>query len=87
MMGITQQRMKPDGAHVLSTNVIYAIAEQEGVDPMQLDPPLFEAVDLDALEALFSTSGTPSVDNVTFSYNGYEVSVSGTDDVEVSPTG
>lgn len=86
MMGMTQQRFEPAQArHSTSTDVIYAIAEHEGVDPLRLDPPLFEAIDLDALDALFSGAEAPAVGTVTFWYNGYEVRVSSSGNVEVDP--
>jgi len=88
MMGMSQQRLESTRAkHSLSTDVIYAIADYEGVDPLRLDPPLFEAIDLDALDALFSGTEAPSPATVTFSYKGYEVSVSSSGAVEISEAG
>lgn len=55
----------------LSEAVVSAVADREGVDPSTLEPPLYEAVDTDALDMLFrSGSG-----EVSFTYAGYRVTV------------
>lgn len=57
-----------------SRAVVEALAEQEGVEPRALDPPLYEVVNPDALDTLFWTDeGAPGA--VTFMYNGYRVVV------------
>lgn len=71
----------------LSTDVITAIADHEGVDPVQLDHPLYEVVDSDALDALFPVqrdSTESPISRLSFSYNGYEVHVTSDRDVRVS---
>lgn len=60
------------------------IAEREGVDPAELTPPLHQVVDPEALDVLFEPTATTdrSCDGrVTFTYLGYEVTV--TDDGEI----
>jgi hypothetical protein len=59
----------------LSPNTIYQIvsvlADQKGVPPEELEPPLGEVVDPDSLATVFrDTSGY-----VTFDYDGYTVTV------------
>lgn len=72
------------GIDELSTDVITTIADHEGVDPMDLEPPLYEVVDLDALEMLFDRDA--DVDGrFVFSYNGYDVTVTSDGDVRISP--
>lgn len=71
-----------DGAAPLTMDVVAAIAEHEGVDPMDLDPPLFEVVDPDALDNLFNEAASNG--RVTFSYNGAAVTVTSEGDVRVS---
>ncbi|MDZ5810964.1 HalOD1 output domain-containing protein [Halorubrum sp. AD140] len=64
--------------------IVGKIADREGVDPVELTPPLFEAIDPDALGEIAAappTAGQTEV-RVTFPYNGYEVTV-GPDDVKV----
>jgi len=59
----------------MSSQVLEAVAEQEGTTLLALDQPLYEAVDPDALDHLFAGDRRP--DTVRFSYSGYEVSISG----------
>lgn len=68
-----------------SQTVVRAVAAEDGVDETEL-PPLFGAIDPDALDSLFSsgplaarTSGT-----VRFTYAGYEVAVGAGGDVSVT---
>lgn len=70
-----------------STAVIEAIAEYEGVDPLDLKQPLHDVIDTDALDALIGDGGVdmdPPDVVVQFSYDGREVHVSSDGTVEVS---
>lgn len=81
-----------------SIEVIQQIAAADGVDPANLDPPLYEVIDPDALDALAqsisSSSGThrtgvgdetePAVRTIEFSYRGYLVRVDNTGSVDVT---
>jgi hypothetical protein len=40
----------------LSETVVAAVAEYKGVDAVELDPPLYRAIDPDALDRLFRES-------------------------------
>lgn len=55
----------------LSEQIIDHIATLENTDPLEL-PPLFDAVDPDALEALFADH---RIGTVEFPYAGYTVTV------------
>lgn len=69
----------------VSTAVVEAIAAEADRDPTEL-PPLFDTIDPDALDAIFSTQpdGTPRRDGeVVFPYAGYRVCVSADRTVEV----
>ena len=55
---------------------IAAVADAMAVDPVTL-PPLFESIDPDALNALFSWDPGPRTGQVTFAYCGYEVVITG----------
>lgn len=71
---------------MLSTTVTEEIATREGVDPLQLDQPLYDVVDVGALETLVegaSERGDGSLE-VQFTYYGYEVAVDGAGEVTVS---
>jgi len=60
----------PD-TETLSTAVIAGIASQLSVEPTDLDTPLFEAINPEALDTLFRDS----TGAVTFRYENYDVTV------------
>lgn len=62
--------------------VIYAVANANGVDPTDLDP-LYDTIDPDALDSLFG-SGTEGT--IAFAYEGHDVAVNGDDTVAVDGT-
>jgi len=64
----------------LSVTVVEAVADAEGVDPIDLLTPLADAVDPDALDVIFQ-NGTG---RVSFDYSGYEVTVDAEGTVSVS---
>ena len=53
----------------LTVNIVTHIADREGCDPCELKPPLYETIDLDALESLFRSRHG----EVRFTYLGYHV--------------
>lgn len=57
----------------VSEGVVAAIAAREGIDPLDIDRPLHDAIDPDALNALFVSRRTKGY--VTFTYFGYEVTI------------
>jgi len=63
----------------VSDEVVEKLAEIENVDSLQLTPRLYEVIDPDALDQIFAATPTAGrMDGeVTFSYKGYEVTVSG----------
>ncbi|MFB6106308.1 MAG: HalOD1 output domain-containing protein [Halobacteriaceae archaeon] len=85
----TQSHYDPTDSRNLTTVIVGAIAEAEGVSMTEvLSPPLYDVVDVAALEeALF---GRPSGTNdrvesvVEFCYHGYKVSVESNGWVTVS---
>lgn len=52
--------------------VVNAVAAREGVDPLDLTVPLYSAIDADDLDAVMDTDADVQV---TFTYYGYEVTV------------
>lgn len=69
-----------------TTVVIEAIAEHEGLDPMDLEQPLYEVINTDALDSIIGyaeVAQAPSDIDVRFSYNGCRVHVSGDGSVAV----
>lgn len=65
--------------------VVSAVAEASGLDMLEL-PPLYEAINPDALNELFTSRSEPAVGEVSFEYAGYDVVVRGTGVVEVRTT-
>ncbi len=73
------------GSQRTSQAVIAAVADAEGVDPVDLDRPLYEAVDPEALDSLFRSSGRRELDgHVRFEYYGYEITVYGDGRLELA---
>lgn len=72
-----------------SRAIIEEVAAQEGVDPVDLDVPLFETIDPEALDTLVETADTGYSDTtllLEFTYYGYDVGVSSDGAVSVSRT-
>lgn len=61
------------GDERLSEAVISAVATAEDSDPMALDPPLYDAIDPDALDALFQSPRVAG--RMAFRYHGRTVTV------------
>jgi len=62
-----------------SEAVIEAVARRKGVDPLELDTPLYDAVNPDELNVILDGTARPgrSPVEVTFRYAGYTVSIDG----------
>ena len=59
-----------------SERVVEAVAAIEGCDPLLLEPPLYQAVDPDALDSLFPDRQQPTgAGRVSFTYLGHDVVV------------
>jgi len=71
-----------DHADSLTETIVLALSDVTGLDPLEL-PPLYDAVDVDALEQLFDRGGDVEVQ---FVVADCEVTVRGRDDVTVTPT-
>lgn len=68
----------------IGTAVVSAVADAKGVDPLELEP-LYDVVDADAIDAIFSeTDGSSSLE-LRFTMAGCEVVVGGAGDVSVTP--
>lgn len=63
-----------------STAVLETVAAVEGCEPTDLETPLYECVDPEALDALVAS---PLRGEVRFSYHGYELTVDGRGNVDV----
>lgn len=64
------------GVDSTTAAVLRAVAEREGSDPVDL-PALYDAIDPDALDALFASTRTGTIrsGSVSFEYAGYRVTV------------
>ena len=61
----------------LSHTVIENVAGHKGTEALMLDPPLYEVLDPDSLDALFAGRDDPSHDvQISFEYCGCTVTVS-----------
>lgn len=71
----------PASADSVSMNIVQAIADHKGIDPMELSPPLYEAIDTDALERVVTSikNGPPTELRITFTYDGYDVRIAGSE--------
>lgn len=84
-MNDRQVTFQPQGGTVSDT-VLTAVASVKQVDKLQL-PPLHDALDVDALDALFDSRADgierTSAGTIGFRYAGYEVRVKSDDAVTI----
>jgi len=69
-------------ADSLTETIVLELSEVTGIDPLDL-PPLYDAVDVDAMQQLFDRGDDVEVE---FAVAGCEVTVRGREDVTVTPT-
>jgi hypothetical protein len=75
---VAQRHFDPTGDEELTSAIVFAVTEAEGVDPTVTDsPPLYEAVDVDSLaDVLFgSEESAAATGRVEFEYRGHVVTV------------
>ncbi len=78
----------PDDAAALSTTVIHALADCMGIDVTDCRFSLYDAVDPDALDALFRPrhDGTPRTGGLlSFPVDGYYVTVDSSGEILIEP--
>lgn len=54
-------------------DIIAAVADREGIDEVDIDPPLADVLDPDALDRLIRESDSPT--NVSFEYREWDIEV------------
>jgi len=74
-----------------SRQIVEEVARAENLSPTELSPPLYDVIDAEALDTLFSRASTRDDPiEVVFQYRGREVRVTGGNghgpDVRVAPT-
>ena len=76
--------MNGSESHLIA--IVEQIADQEGVPASQIQPPLYETIDTEALESLLSDIDGSSVE-VQFEYSGYRIHASsdGTHEITERP--
>lgn len=77
-------------AESVSGKVLDTVAARKNTEPTALHPPLYEVIDPDALDTLFSPKGDGGVrtgGEVRFTYCGYEIRVTSNGDVRAVPQG
>lgn len=70
------------GRQRVTTEVLLAVADREGVDPLELSPPLHAVVDADAIEALFAGVDGDGLE-LEFTYADHRITVAGPGDVSI----
>ena len=65
-----------------SDGILETIAGVEGVDPIELTPPLYSVVDPEALDAVIESLGGRA-GWIEFDYRGYQVTINGAGGVSV----
>jgi hypothetical protein len=90
-MLLSVDRSETATAKSLSYNVVVAVAEREGVEPTEIEPPtyeaLYDAINPEALDSLFAPreNGVHRASGqVEFEYCGYRVVVTSDGDVHLS---
>lgn len=68
--------------------VVEEVADREGTDPVELHPPLHTVIDPEALDALFRSTSSTTRGNgtVEFQYQGYQIRVDGSGEVQLGET-
>lgn len=70
----------------MTMQIIRAVATEKEVDPLELTPPLQDAIDADALNRLFKRTQEEELSvQVTFEYNGCTIQVTPDGTVDVEP--
>jgi hypothetical protein len=70
---VVVHRTAHDGHGSISVSVVEALAEANGVSPVDIRQPLYDVVDPDALDSLFTDNEGPG--RVIFELAGHEITV------------
>lgn len=71
-----------EGDGTVALSVIEAVAAVSGTEPTEFEP-LYNAVDPDALNKLFASFQTRSEGLVSFTLDGYDVTVASSGEIEI----
>lgn len=70
-----------------SETIVRLIADHEGVSPVDISPPLYSAVDPDALDSLFggrASKDSEPAGSICFYYCGYEIEVESDGEISIA---
>ncbi|MFC6766851.1 HalOD1 output domain-containing protein [Natrinema soli] len=68
----------------LSLKIVDKVAEREGVQPEELNPPIHYVINTDALDSLYDARDSErNPTTIEFVYKGYTVTVDSTGDVDL----
>ncbi|ATW89589.1 hypothetical protein halTADL_2884 [Halohasta litchfieldiae] len=73
--GTQTHSFTPSADQSIDVSIIRAVASVSGVDPLSLEPRLYDVVDPDALKRLLNSASSEM--RITFLFGVYEVSVTG----------
>jgi len=74
----TRTAATESGDHPISQAVVETVADAENVDPIDIEVPLFDVVDPDALDAFYRSArdnASVGLTSIDFSYYGYQIRV------------
>lgn len=71
------------GRESIVVDIIETLSRAKGVDSRELHPPLFDAIDADALQRLIESS--PGFRSLQFDYDGWTVVIDSDETVSVEP--
>lgn len=75
-LGVSDIQFKTHSSEPVSTKVLDEVAAFKGTEPTELQPPLYDVIDPDALDSLFSERGGSSHGGrISFAYSDCEVVV------------
>ncbi|MFC6764370.1 HalOD1 output domain-containing protein [Natrinema soli] len=79
---LTSEVVQPNQS--LSLKIVDKVAEREGVQPEELNPPIHNAINTDALDSLYDARDSErNPSTIEFVYKGYTVTVDSTGDVDL----
>lgn len=86
-MDTQSSRSSFDDQTPVSIRVVEAVAARDAIDPLEVSPPLHDAIDPTALDELFDPTGSSSRGNgtVSFTYRGHSVRVESDGRVALDP--
>ncbi len=73
--------LSDESARTVAEKIIDAISDAEGEAPTELTPPLYDAIDPEALDAV--TESMNSEGRIAFEYRGHEVQVDGDGEISI----